>query len=192
MSERDAVADSLPEKGAAPWRLRASGAPDLWFGYGRLSLALHWLTLIAVVALVLVPRSMHATIGIWIALPLVWRVTRRFARGFPRVPDQPVLLNLTFRLAMITLLVALLSLAVTGTLLWFIALDVQRPAFLAAIQAWLAGNPAIAETVRQVHFWSWQAGLVGFALHMLAAVKHIITAKDGVLRRIVKPVRGAR
>lgn len=192
MNERDAVAESLPAEGAAPWRQRNMAAPDRWFGYNGLSLALHWLTALAVIVLAVLPNPMHAAIGIWLALPLAWRAVRRFVRGFPRVADQPALFNLAFRLAMIALAAAIVVLAVSGALLWFIGLDVPLLPVIATVQQWLAASAPVTGALRALHVWSWYVGLAAFAVHMLAAVKHGVTRADGILLRIVRPVKDAR
>lgn len=49
----------------------------------------------------------------------------------------------------------------------------------------IAKNPALAETLKSVHYWlnMSMAALVG--LHVLAALKHTIVDRDGTMRRML-------
>ena len=90
---------------------------DPFTGYGLISILLHWLTAIAVVALYLTHdregSAMHLSIGLAVAPLFLWRLHWRAKRGYPRVPEQSAFFNFVERLVMLGFLACFL--AVTAT-----------------------------------------------------------------------------
>lgn len=172
--------------------LRASKKPDRYYAYGGLSILLHWATVVMIAALALSAGPMHAALGLVFALLLLWRAVRRWGNGFPRVSDQPLVLNFIERAAKIIILAAIIVLVLSGiaqTL--FLAVPI---AFfgLASWQPPFEPNATGAFYAATIHGYAAWVLYGAIAVHLLAALKHFVTIKDGVILRIVKPVAGGK
>jgi cytochrome b561 len=49
----------------------------------------------------------------------------------------------------------------------------------------IAKNPALAETLKTVHYWLNMTMAALVLLHVLAALKHTFVDRDGTLRRML-------
>lgn len=166
--------------------------PDPFYAYNGLSIVLHWVTVLMIIALAFSAGGLHLSLGLLFAIVLLWRAVRRWGNGFPRVSDQPLVLNFIERLAKITILVAMIVLALTGVILPLMQATPYTLFGLASWQPPLVFNETGAALLRAVHdFAAWS--LYGaIAVHLIAAVKHMVTIKDGIILRIVKPVSGGK
>lgn len=172
--------------------LRDPKKPDPYYAYGGLSVVLHWATVAMVAAMALSAGPTHVALGLVFGLPLLWRAVRRWGNGFPRVSDQPLVLNFIERLAKIIILVALIVLVLSGIIqMLFLAGPV---AFfgLATWQPSVEPNPTGALYAATIHGYAAWALYGAIAVHLLAALKHVVTIKDGIILRIVKPIAGGK
>lgn len=165
---------------------------DPRYSYDRMSILLHWSTVVAVALLTVLSGTWHASLGYLLAAPLLWRVARRFSHGFPRIADQPILFNFIERLTIAAMLVSLVLLAVTGCLMAL--LEGQPYAFfgLPIGQLPWSGNGIAASINRAIHDWSAFLLLIAFLVHMAAVIKHYVVPRHGVLERIMKPGEGGK
>lgn len=169
-------------------------------GYTAISIALHWFTAIAVVALFLTHegardsamRAFHVGGGAIIGVFLLWRVWRRVANGMTKKPEQPPLLNLLATFVLWTLLATIVVVVLTGYLLpWSLGrpLDIYGLAIPSPIPA----MPWLHEASEKVHDIGGKLFIPLVALHIAGAVKHVVMDKDNSLvRRMMSPVANGK
>jgi cytochrome b561 len=166
---------------------------DPFAGYGPTSIVLHWLTAIAVVVLFLTHErewsAVHLGIGLCAAPVFLFRLYWRMKRGYPRISDQPAIVNLVARLVMLGFLACILTVTVTGLLIP--PLEGKPLAFfdLVSLAVPLPENRAWAGMLEEVHDLAGHAFLPLAALHILGALAHHFIKKDAVLMRMLRPVR---
>lgn len=169
-------------------------------GYSRLSIALHWVAAILVIALFVTHEGkrgsteyfIHVSFGAVAGLFLLWRVWHRVRRGITEKPDQAIVLNIASQIVIWGFLAAIVVVVITGYLLpWSVGrpLDILG---LVAIPSPMAFNRDFHEFVEEVHEISGQLFLPLLALHILGAAKHAFIDKDGVARRMFKSVAAGR
>ena len=162
--------------------------------YNRLSIALHWIAAVSVIALFFThegPRDslsyqFHVAGGAAIGILLIWRVVRRMRRGFATKPDQHWLFNLASTLVIWGLLIAILVVTLTGYLLpWTIGqpLDI---AGLIAVPSPLPVMPALHEAMEEIHDISGHLIVPLVLLHTLGAIKHLVWDRDTVMHRMFR------
>jgi cytochrome b561 len=169
-------------------------------GYSRLSIALHWLTAIAVVALFLTHegergsamRNFHVGGGAIIGVFLIWRVWRRLALGFAEKPQQPYALNFLATSVFWGLLGSIVVVVVTGYLLpWSLGRPLEI--YGLAIASPLPAMPWLHEAVEEVHDIAGHLFIPLVALHIAGAVKHALLDEDrSVVQRMALPVEDGR
>ncbi len=169
-------------------------------GYSRLSIALHWITAIAVVALFFThegergsaQQMFHVGGGAILGLIVIWRVARRPVRGFAAKPDQPAILNLVSAVVLWGLLAAIVIVTVTGYLLpW----SGGRPLDLfgiVSIPSFMEGSRDLHELMEEIHDIAGHAIIPLVILHVLGALKHLLYDRDSIMQRMVRPVKGGR
>ncbi len=170
-------------------------------GYSWLTIALHWITGIAVIVLLgLVIAAddapeerakalmgWHVSIAVSLYLILWLRVLWRLFNKRPTLaPQNPILQQLAFWVPLILVIAIALQL-ISGPLL---ILSHGKPiaAFgTVIIPAIMAENEGLHEFAEAVHHYS---GLTIFWLtivHILGALKHLIFNRDGTFRKILVP-----
>lgn len=167
--------------------------------YDRLSLALHWLTALAIIgafALALVLDDMpkgpsrtywmmvHKSLGVSaIALTLV-RILWRFTGMTKFPPFADMRINIAAKLGHAALYALMLAAPVSGAVYTWLRGFPVTFFDLFTIPALIAKNEALARTVKEGH------ELMGFAIIILAlghaaiAIYHQVVLKDGVLTRM--------
>ena len=169
-------------------------------GYSRLSILVHWLTALSVIALFVTHEAdrgssayfVHVSIGGGLGLFLLWRVWYRARRGFAVEPEQHAALNLLSRLVLWGFLVSIVVVILTGYLLpWSrgAALDMLG---LFSIPSPIAGSRDFHEFIEEVHDISGHLFMPLLLLHVAGALKHHFIDRDGVLMRMVKGQNGGR
>ncbi|MSR10276.1 MAG: hypothetical protein EXR84_00545 [Gammaproteobacteria bacterium] len=153
--------------------------------FGWISIALHWSTALAIVALWFVGksiafqaeealdarRSLHITLGLIFWLPLAARIAWRILVAHPHASGQSRLTHNLARTAHYLLLALLLLMLVSGPLL-----------------AWLApGKAGITEVLLFVHANTALVLAMLVGLHVLAALKHLMFHEDETIARIFLP-----
>ena len=168
-------------------------------GYSPLSVLIHWLAALLVVALFLTHEGdpgtathvIHVSGGAVAGLFLLWRVWYRIGRGLTEAPQQAAVLNLAARLVHWGLLLAMVVVVITGYLLpWSAgqALDV----FGIGIPSPMSASGNLHEFLERVHDLSSHLFIPLLFLHLLGAVKHAVFDRRGPGFRMFKPVAGGR
>ncbi|MEZ5925569.1 MAG: cytochrome b/b6 domain-containing protein [Hyphomicrobiaceae bacterium] len=169
-------------------------------GYSHLSIALHWLAAIAVIALFLsheggrgsATYAFHVGGGAILGVLLLWRVAHRLMRGMATEPDQPAALNLLSRLVLWGFLAAMVVAVVSGYVLpWSVGQPIDVFGVI-SLPPPFAMPHAVHEIAEVAHKVSGDAFVPLLALHVLGVLKHAVIDRDGVARRIVKAVPGGR
>lgn len=166
-------------------------------GYGWISIALHWLTAAAILALLFAgdsisvaggaARNIHTTIGACAWLLLAARVVWRLWQGHPRPPGVG---EVSFRIGLIVhyaLLLGILLMLASGPVAGlasggFEILGLHVPGVLPA---------DVYGVARLAHVsGAWILG-IGTLLHVAGVLKHMFVDRDHTLDRImVPPPRG--
>lgn len=174
-----------------PFDIRDSQA-----GYCRTSILLHWLTAIAMAILCLSQdrewTALHLGTGLIAAPVFLFGACWRIRRGFPRVPDQPLALNLVERLVIIGILACLLAVAVTGVLIPPLDGNALSMFGLLSLDVPLPADPVWAGIAKQIHATAGDAFIPLVGLHVLGALMHRFVWKDGVPARVMRPTAGGR
>ena len=167
-------------------------------GYSRLSIALHWIAAVAVIALFFTHEgdrgsaqyAFHVGGGAILGVLIVWRALRRPFRGFPAKPDQPAILNLISTIVLWALLAAMVITVVTGYFLpWSLGAPIDLFS-MAEIPSPMSRSRDLHEAMEEIHDIAGQAILPLVVLHVLGALKHAIIDKDGVMQRMSKAIGG--
>jgi cytochrome b561 len=164
--------------------------------YNRTSIALHWISAIAIVALFVTHEgergsattAFHVGVGALIGPILVWRILRRMRLGTAQKPQQAEAFNLLAHIVLWAMLAAILLLAITGYLLpWSLGrpLDV----FGWAIASPIPGLGWLHEIVEGLHSFCGNLILPLVLLHLAGVAKHVLLDSDrmAVLRRMTSP-----
>ena len=169
-------------------------------GYGRLSIVLHWLTAIAVVALFIThegargtaAQAFHEGGGAIIGLFLLWRVWRRMRRGLASEPEQPRALNILSRIVLWGLVLAIVVVTITGYLLpWSIGRPLEI--YGLAIPSPMRANPGLHGTIEEAHDLAGHAFIPLVALHVMGVLKHWLLDIDGkIAGRMFTPAEGGK
>ncbi len=169
------------------------------YRYSPLSIVLHWLAAILVIALFVTHEGergsaayvIHVSAGAIAGLFLLWRVWHRAKRGMTDAPDQAFILNVAARLVQWGFLVAIVVVVISGYLLpWSLGrpLDV----FGMGIPSPLGSSRGVHEFMEEVHDVSGHLFIPLLVLHILGTAKHAIVDKDGRARRMFTPAAGRR
>ena len=169
-------------------------------GYSRLSIAAHWIAFIAIAALFISHEgergsamyAFHVGGGAILGIFILWRALRRPLRGFTAKPDQSALLNLVSMLVIWALILDMVVVIVSGYLVPWSggrAIDIYG---LVSLPSPITGSPGLHETFEEIHEIAGQAIIPLVALHVLGALKHVVMDRDGIMLRMMRPVRGGR
>lgn len=177
-------------------------------GYGWLSIALHWLAAIAILAMFWsgfaadnaaeigdrearrALMGFHIAFGASVALILFARVALHFAQRQPTPLPQPPALNVISNATHKLLLLAILIQFISGPLaVWSGGRDINVFDLFAIPTPFAAENEAVHESAEVAHaIGRWMLfGLI--ALHVLGALKHALIDRDGVMRRMLAPAK---
>ncbi|WP_282604381.1 cytochrome b [Pelagibius sp. Alg239-R121] len=169
-------------------------------GYSRISIATHWFAALLVIALFFThegergstERMLHVSGGAIAGLFLLWRVWHRLYSGMTEKPDQAALLNLASRIVIWGFLVAIVVVVISGYLLpW----SLGRPLDffgLASIPSPMGASRGLHEFMEELHEISGHLFPPLIALHILGAAKHAFIGRDGIVKRMFKPVVGCK
>ena len=169
-------------------------------GYSKLSIALHWITAISVIALFVTHEGergstammFHVGGGAVLGGILIWRVIRRPLRGFAEKPKQPAILNIISTLVLWALLIAIFVVTITGYLLpWSIGRPLEIFSVI-SIPSFMEGSRELHEALEDIHDAAGHVIVPLVLLHILGALKHLTWDKDGVMQRILRPIRNGR
>jgi cytochrome b561 len=154
--------------------------------FGWLSIALHWITAIAIIVLWFVGdsiaaqepdmveqrRSLHVTIALSFYLLLVFRIYWRARSGHPHVAGQSLFIHRVAQAVHYILLLAVGVMLVTGPLmLW----------------AGNAGQRGVLDTCHALHALTGKV-IIGLTLiHIAGALKHLMFHHDETIIRMIRP-----
>lgn len=165
--------------------------------YGSLSIAMHWLMLLLMVAVYacielreLFPKgsdprealkTWHYMLGLSMFV-LVWlRVVLNLLGRTPRIiPDQPHWQKLAARLTHVALYLLMIGMPLAGWLL----LSVEGkpiPFFGLQLPPLLSENKALADTIKEIHETGGTIGYYLVGLHAAAALLHHFVKRDNTL-----------
>ncbi len=177
-------------------------------GYGWLSIALHWLAAIAVIVMLVTGfqagfagdagdraarsalMALHISFGASVALILLTRVISSYVQPRPAPPEQPPFLKFLSNTTHQVLLLAILLQVISGPLaVWSGGRAINVFDLFSLPSPFASRNQGIHEIAEVLHaIGRWT--LVGaISLHALGALKHAIIDRDGVLKRMLAPVK---
>jgi cytochrome b561 len=175
-------------------------------GYGWISIALHWITAVTVVAMLTIGLMsqgaargehlrfvhLHTTIGVAMYALLWGRIVWRFKVGHPGpLPRQGrffFTIGKYFHFAMLTAIAVML---VSGPLMAWAADDAIY-VFSLPIPSPVGKLPETHDALRRVHGVTASFILAGMILHVLAVFKHTVIDRDGTFDKIMVADRGNR
>ena len=180
-------------------RQDGSDVPSETGGYSPLSIVSHWSAAILIAVLFLThegaPGSLahflHVSGGALAGLFLLWRVWHRVSRGVPPLPDQAFILNVLARSVQWGLLITIVIVVISGYLLpWTQGRPLE--AFGLAIPSPMAANRDFHQLVETAHDVAGHLFVPLLILHILGTVKHAVVDRDGIARRMFRPVGNGR
>jgi cytochrome b561 len=175
-------------------------------GYGWISIALHWLVAVIVLAMFVIGTMsqsaddadyarlvhLHTTIGI-AAYPLLWgRIVWRFALGHPgRLPRQSAFFFAIGKYFHFAMLIAIAVMLLSGPLMVWTAGERIHVLGL-AIPGPFAKLETVQHAPRAVHGYTAWFILAAMILHVLAVFKHTVLDRDGTFDKIMIAAGGPR
>ncbi|ENY70795.1 cytochrome b [Aeromonas diversa] len=170
-------------------------------GYGIASIALHWLTLLLIIAVYstmefrgLFPKGSierdlmkqwHFMLGLGIFFIALGRVVLRLLWPSPRiVPTPPAWMEKLARLGHLGLYALIVLLPLLGWLL-LSAAGKPVPFFGAELPALIAPSPDLREPIKEAHELIANFGYALIALHAVAAIYHHHILKDTTLTNML-------
>ena len=180
-----------------------SRTQDSASGYGWISILLHWLTAVIVIAMWVIGTSsqaasdedypglvnLHMTTGI-LMYALLWvRIVWRFRSGHPGplVKQNRVFFSIG-KYFHFGLLLALAAMLISGPLMVWSGGDAIE-IFALAIPSPIGRIEPLQHALRFIHGTVSLVVIIGIAVHILAALKHIVVDRDGTLDKILLPHR---
>ncbi len=177
-------------------------------GYGWLSIGLHWFAAIAVVVMLYTgfqaefageagdraARSalmgLHISFGASVALILLARVFASYAQPRPAPPAQAPFLKFLSSATHQVLLLAILIQIISGPLaIWSGGRAINVFDVISIPGPFAERNQGVHELAEVLHAIGRWALVGGIALHVLGTLKHVMVDRDGVLRRMLAPVK---
>lgn len=175
--------------------IRPHNPRDPFGGYAPTTIILHWTAAVFVIALYVVHgrnASTHIGLGLIAAPFLLWRVTRRFKRGFARISDLSAAFNVTSRVTMFALLVCVLALAVTGLLLPMLRGDAYLVFDWTSFTMPFPIMPEAAMIAETIHSIAGHSCMLLAGFHIIDGLTHHFFDKDNVLVRILRPAKNGK
>ena len=179
----------------------ASPVPDNALRYGNLSIGLHWLMLLLVVAVYACidlreffpkgsdPRNLlktwHFMLGLSVLFFAVLRVLVNATTKAPAInPDPPGWQKLSAKLMHLALYVLLLGMPLAG---WLILSAAGKPIPFFGLQlpALIAENHATADLIKEIHETVGTIGYFLIGAHAAAALYHHYIVRDNTLQRML-------
>lgn len=171
---------------------RRSSLFDQPNSFGWISIALHWSTALGIIGLWFIGtsisfqlpelmddrRSLHITLGLIFWLPLAGRIAWRLLVPHPHVPGQSLRTHQVARALHYVLLAVLVVMLVSGPMLAWL-LPEQMPE-----------RTGIVDPLLFLHGTAANILAILVALHILAALKHLMFHDDETIARIFTPRKG--
>ncbi len=169
-------------------------------GYGWISICLHWLGAVALVASFVTGDPLEESIGaerasayashvLWatiLGIPLLVRIAWRMKNGFKRNPRQHLALRILARAVMIGFLGSIAGAVITGLLLpWTDGLALEIGALV--VPSPMPSLPGLHLFTQGAHSLLSHIWIPLLLLHLLGALKHLTIDRDDVFRGIFWP-----
>jgi len=171
-------------------------------GYGRISILLHWLAAITMIALFVLGQAaedasdsdrkallgLHISIAISMYLILVGRIGWRLFNGRPRVLiQQSKPLMLLAHWIPIILLAGLALMLLSGPIMvWSKGYPINIFGLI-SLPSPLGKMETLHEAMEALHKLGAKLLFFAFILHMLGVLKHLIIDRDNTLKRMLVP-----
>ncbi|MGB9150923.1 MAG: cytochrome b [Burkholderiales bacterium] len=168
--------------------------------YKPLAIFLHWLLAVAIIAqaglgvwMGDIPRgtperayffNLHKSVGIVIALFILWRIAVRLKNAPPELPPMPNWQRLAAKISHYLLYVCMIVLPLSG----YIGSNFTKYGvkfFGYQIAPWGPENKAIYEIFNTTHTLTGKVMIGVILVHVLAALKHWLVDKDTVMARML-------
>lgn len=169
--------------------------------YGTLSISLHWLMFVLMVAVYatielreLFPKgsdpreamkALHFMLGLSVLLLLIVRIYAKVASPAPVIsPALSPAQNLAAKLGHLTLYLFMIAMPVLG---WAVLSAAGKPIpfFGLELPALIAENKELAKSLKEIHETIGELGYYLIAIHVLAALYHHHIRKDDTLTRML-------
>lgn len=176
--------------------------------YGWLSILLHWLAAIAVFIMFYLGFSaemaeeagdraaraalmgLHISFGATFALLLLARVASSYVQPRPAPVEQAPALKLIARATHQLLLLAILIQVVSGPLaVWSGGRAINVFELFAIPSPFAERNEGVHEAAEVLHAIGRWMLIVLIGVHVLGALKHAVIDRDGVMRRMLAPMK---
>ncbi len=170
--------------------------------YTRVAIVLHWLIALGVIwqiaigwSMIEIPKSppgvraywfnIHKSIGLTLGMLILLRIVWRLTHGAPPLPATlPAWQRLAARASHFGLYACMIIMPLSGYLgSSFTKYPIKY--FGHTLPHWGWDSPAYKEICSQVHFVAVIVFMSLMAIHIAAAVKHML-ARDGVMQRITR------
>lgn len=174
---------------------------DTQQGYSWLSIALHWITAIAVITLYLLAElsedmpkaerremmTLHVSIAMSLYIILWARIFWRLGNTRPALPRQNILLDQLARWVPMVLLAGIAIMLVSGPfLIWSNGSPIEIFNTI-SLPSPMEKNHDLHELGEEIHKFGGKVILVGVLLHVLGAIKHLAINRDDVMKKMLKP-----
>lgn len=169
-------------------------------GYSCTSILIHWLAALLVIALFVTHEGaldndingLHISGGAVVGLFLLWRVWRRIYRGMTQKPEQAFVYNIASQIVIWGFLAAIVVVVISGYLLpWSLGQPLSIYEVI-IIPSPMTASPGMRTVLEQVHALSGEVFVPLLFLHLLGVAKHALIDRDGIARRMFKPISGGR
>jgi cytochrome b561 len=188
--------------------LRSAGPEPVYAHYDAVEIALHWATAVLVVTLYalaqawsflqrgtplrLEMQAVHVSLGVCLAAVVTLRIVWRLGPGRRLPPAASGLTEIASQLVHLALYAAMIAVAVLGFCFrWSQHVPLSVFGWF-AIPSPVAFGDGAAAVIGTLHYWVATAIIVLAFGHAGAALFHHYVLRDGVLRRMVPVVTGAR
>lgn len=178
---------------------------DTATGYGWISIALHWVTAIAILAILFIGSSitaqedmaererllrLHTSIAISVYAVLWARIVWRFVKGHPGpLPGQAGLFYAIGKYTHYAMLVAVALMLLSGPLMvWARGMEIHVFDWL-TIPGPFEMNIALYDALHAVHVWGSRVIIVGTVLHIGGVYKHAAFNQDGTFGKMLVAAR---
>lgn len=179
-------------------------------GYGWLAIALHWLAAIAIILMLItgfradfageagdrearaVLMGWHISLGAAFTFILLARVVSSYAQPRPTPPEQAPALKFLSSATHQLLLIAILVQVISGPLaIWSGGRAINVFDVFSIPSPFAERNEGVHEIAEVMHAIGRWAIVAFLSLHVIGALKHAFIDRDGVLRRMLAPPKGA-
>lgn len=169
-------------------------------GYSWLSITLHWLTAVSVIALYLIAElsedmpkaqrkemmSLHVSLAMSVYIILWGRIFWRLGNIRPTLPGQQKLLQLLARWVPMVLLAGIAIMLISGPLMIWSNGNSINVFDVIALPSPMAKNHDLHELGEEIHEFGANVLLFGVGLHVLGVIKHVVIDRDNILKRMLK------